>query len=125
VTTTTALSSSDSTGFFSGINSCQLTFFQTGLGACGIDNDDSQFIVAISIELFNDIPGYDGENPNNNPACNRLIKITYQGNSITVKVVDACQACGRTSLDLSFAAFMALAPLALGRLFGATWEWVN
>ncbi|KAK3998026.1 hypothetical protein QBC44DRAFT_229080 [Cladorrhinum sp. PSN332] len=37
-------------------------------------------------------------NPNNNPLCNRNIKVTHNGKSVTVKVVDRCPVCAMFSL---------------------------
>ncbi|GJE91487.1 RlpA-like double-psi beta-barrel (DPBB) domain-containing protein [Phanerochaete sordida] len=98
------------------------TWFTPGLGACGKWNDDSDHIVAIGTALFDQFPGYNGANPNNNPACGRKIKANYKGKSVTVTVVDRCTGCSQWSLDFSPAAFTALAPQSVGRLHDVSWE---
>ena len=47
------------------------TFYATGLGACGITNNDGDHIAAASHVLFDSFPGYKGGNPNANPICGR------------------------------------------------------
>ncbi|KAJ7038092.1 RlpA-like double-psi beta-barrel-protein domain-containing protein-containing protein [Mycena alexandri] len=130
-TTTKASGSSGSSGssavssYFAGVNTGDGTYYNTGLDACGLtDSDSSSFIAAVSIDLFDNYPGYTGGNPNNNPMCNRQVKATYQGKSVTVRVVDRCTGCASQDLDFSPLAFQELAPLAVGRLTGMTWEWV-
>ena len=76
-----------------GTQSGQATYYETGLGACGITNTDSQYICAVSELLFDVYPsvlilfpsrsafslshrGYDGVNPNTNPVCNQQITLT-------------------------------------------------
>lgn len=102
------------------------TFYTPGLGACGETNDESQLVAAIPFGMFGTVPGYNGANPNDNPACGHEIKVSYQGNSVTVKVVDECMGCFiNTSLDMSPTAFQILAPLSVGRIHGITWEWAS
>jgi len=84
---------------------------------------DTDFICAVSKLLFDTFPGYAGVNPNDNPVCGRLIQVTYQGKTVTVKVVDRCEACSLTSLDLSPDAFDQLADRSVGRI-QLSWEWV-
>ncbi|KAI0313729.1 plant expansin [Amylostereum chailletii] len=99
------------------------TYFEVGLGACGIQNIDSDYIVAVSKLMFDTVPGATA-NPNNNPLCNRVINAHYEGNAVTVTVTDRCEACAFTDLDFSPAAFSQLANQAVGRLTGMTWEFV-
>ncbi|KAI0002027.1 plant expansin, partial [Russula vinacea] len=91
------------------------------LGACGIENSNSDFIVAVPPEVFDHFPGYDGANPNTNPICGK--KITAQCN-VTVSVTDRCGGCATgTSLDFTPSAFSQLADQSVGRLFDMTWTW--
>jgi hypothetical protein len=55
----------------------QATWYNPGLGACGISNSDSDLIVAVSATTFDQFPGATG-NPNNNPICNRGIQISCE-----------------------------------------------
>jgi len=107
-----------------GTNTGQATFYATGLGACGITNSDTDHIIAVSELLFDTYPGATA-NPNLNPICNRKIKASYQGKSVTVTVTDRCTACAYTDLDFSPSAFDILADESLGRLSGMTWEWAD
>ncbi|QRV95375.1 hypothetical protein RhiJN_23393 [Ceratobasidium sp. AG-Ba] len=97
---------------------------QIGLGACGWTNSNSEWVAAISHELFDNWPGYTGGNPNNNPVCTtpHTADVTYKGKTIRVGIVDRCEGCALWDLDLSPSAFQQLAPLSAGRLSGATWH---
>ncbi|OJT03036.1 hypothetical protein TRAPUB_6379 [Trametes pubescens] len=126
--TTSAASSSggsDVANFLAGTNVGQATFYATGLTACGITNKDTDYIAAVSHLLFDTYPGYNGVNPNSNPLCNRKVKATYQGKSVTVAITDRCTGCALTDLDFSPSAFDQLASEDLGRLSGMTWVWAD
>ncbi|KAG9314428.1 RlpA-like double-psi beta-barrel-protein domain-containing protein-containing protein [Chiua virens] len=118
---TSSSSSSGNSGFLSGVQSGQGTFYSTGLGACGITNNDSQNIVAVGWQLFDNYPGANG-NSNDNPVCNKNIKVTYQGKSVVVAVTDRCTGCKETDLDMSPNAFDQLADPSVGRI-NLSWEW--
>ncbi|PQE18899.1 SCP-like extracellular protein [Rutstroemia sp. NJR-2017a BVV2] len=96
-------------------NAGDLTYYDVGLGACGWTNADSEMVVALSWELM-------GTQSNGNPNCGKKIKVSYGGKSVVVKVVDKCMGCKTDDLDLSPAAFSALAPESAGRIKG-TWVW--
>lgn len=66
------------------------TWYETGLGACGITNKDTDFIAAVGHTFFDTYPyvtwlyglccrslsyhsGYNGVNPNDNPICGKKI----------------------------------------------------
>ncbi|KZV97967.1 hypothetical protein EXIGLDRAFT_832561 [Exidia glandulosa HHB12029] len=98
------------------------TFYDVGLGACGVFNVPSDFIVAVGHDFFDTFPGATS-NPNNNPVCGRTANASYQGRSIQVKIEDRCEACGPNDLDFSTSAFQALiGPLSIGRAHGMTWS---
>ncbi|KAF8237778.1 barwin-like endoglucanase [Tricholoma matsutake] len=103
---------------------CSPLHLLAGLGACGITNNDQQFIAAVSHSVFDFFPGYNGGNPNSNPVCNKKVQVTYQGKQITVAITDRCVGCMPGDLDFSPAAFSALANPALGRI-DILWEWLN
>ncbi|KAF8997412.1 RlpA-like double-psi beta-barrel-protein domain-containing protein-containing protein [Cyathus striatus] len=100
------------------------TYYDAGLGACGITNTNADYIVAVSTKYFDTFPGYQGGNPNKNPLCGKNIRATYQGKSVTVKVTDRCGGCAYGDIDLTPTAFSKLAPLSVGRLHGVTWNLV-
>ncbi|RDX52071.1 hypothetical protein OH76DRAFT_242576 [Lentinus brumalis] len=118
-------SANDPLGILTGQHVGQGTFYATGLGSCGITNSDSDFIAAVSHELYDNYPGYNGANPNNNDLCNRKINATYKGKTITVRAVDRCTGCAIWDLDFSPSAFLALSPFEVGRIDGLTWEWAS
>ncbi|GJE87591.1 hypothetical protein PsYK624_036740 [Phanerochaete sordida] len=97
------------------------TFYATGLGACGINNVDTDHIAAVSHLLFDTFPGYTGENPNNNPICNMKATATWGGKSVQVTITDRCEGCDMFSLDFSPSAFDELAAESIGRLTGMVW----
>ncbi|EJD03837.1 expansin family protein [Fomitiporia mediterranea MF3/22] len=101
----------------------QGTFYQIGLGACGVTNGGNDKIAAVSHLLFDAFPGYDGVNPNSNPVCGKSITLTYQGKSTTVKIEDRCEACALTDIDLAPSAFEQIADFSVGRISGMTWVW--
>ncbi|KAG8711593.1 hypothetical protein FRC09_020521 [Ceratobasidium sp. 395] len=107
-----------------GTHTGQLTYYQIGLGACGWNNRNDEWVAAISHELYDNYPGYSGGNPNNNPVCTtpHTADITYGGKTIRVGIVDRCEGCALWDVDLSPSAFQQFAPLATGRLYGATWH---
>ncbi|RXW23493.1 hypothetical protein EST38_g2390 [Candolleomyces aberdarensis] len=110
-------------GFLAGTQSGQGTFYDTGLGACGRVNRDTDLIAAVSMHLFDNYPGA-GNNPNNNPVCGKRIRASRGGSSVTITVVDRCVGCAMTDLDFSPSAFDALTGgnRGLGRV-QITWEW--
>ncbi|CAK7895478.1 hypothetical protein CAAN1_10S00408 [[Candida] anglica] len=130
--TTTSLSSSASTstsapaptttgGSSSGEFTGDGTYYDTGMGACGGVNHDTDYIVAISHLLFE--PKTPNGNPNNNPLCGKKIRAFRDGKSVDVTVVDQCMGCKRDDLDFSPAAFEAIGDKALGRM-DISWEWL-
>ncbi|KAF8969002.1 RlpA-like double-psi beta-barrel-protein domain-containing protein-containing protein, partial [Flammula alnicola] len=98
------------------------TFYNTGLGACGVTTLDSDLAVAVSPLLFDNYPGYNGINPNDNPVCGKILTASYQGKSVTVTVVDRMSSGQVTDLQFSPAAFETLASLSLGAI-EMTWVW--
>ncbi|CAK5264142.1 unnamed protein product [Mycena citricolor] len=100
------------------------TFFNPGLGACGIFNTNADFIVAVSAFVFDTFPGATS-NPNANPICGRRIVANFQGRSVVATVTDRCAGCAGTGdLDFSPAAFSQLADPSVGRIFGVTWNFI-
>ncbi|KAH9930556.1 RlpA-like double-psi beta-barrel-protein domain-containing protein-containing protein [Amylocystis lapponica] len=102
-------------------NTGEATYYYPGLGACGITNTQDQYVVAVSVDFYNDYPGATS-NPNDNPICQHSLTANYNGNSVTVAIVDQCEACAYYDIDLSPAAFQGLADLSVGRLDGVTWS---
>ncbi|KAI0820941.1 plant expansin [Irpex lacteus] len=101
------------------------TYYATGLTACGVTNNDSEYIAAVSHLLYDSFPGYSGGNPNHNPICGKSVTAHYKGKSVTVKITDRCVGCAKWDLDFSPAAFSKLAAFEIGRLEGVTWSFNN
>ena len=119
-TSATAPATSATSAPSSGTHSGQGTYYSTGLGACGITNVDTDYIVAISHELYDE--NAKDANPNNNPLCGKKITAHYQGKSVEVTVVDRCEGCQYNDLDFSPSAFSHIADQDLGRI-DITWNW--
>ncbi|CAI5759437.1 unnamed protein product [Candida verbasci] len=104
------------------VKSGEGTYYDVSVGAtaCGTYHANSEYIVALSKDLY-DENNIDG-NPNNNPLCGKKIKAFYQGKSVEVTVVDRCEGCAYNDLDFSPSAFSQLADQGLGRI-DITWQW--
>ncbi|PBK73616.1 hypothetical protein ARMSODRAFT_641635 [Armillaria solidipes] len=100
-----------------------VTYYSTGLGACGVTSSDTDRIVALSQELY-DLYTTNG-NSNDNSLCGKTIHIEYGSSSTDVTVVDRCTGCSSTDLDLSPTAFTDLASEDDGRLYGASWYFTS
>ena len=118
-----AASSPASSGSSSGVcnsgSPCEgdITYYEAGLGACGVTNDGStENVVALPHGLM-------GPLSNSNPYCGKTItiKCTTTGKTTTATVVDKCMGCDGYSIDLSNAAFLELDELAVGRTTAEWW----
>jgi hypothetical protein len=127
-----------------------LTYYDPGLGACGIDSGDNDAVVAVSHYTFDAVQK--GSDPNQNPLCGRKIRATRvdersgKSVSIDVTVIDRCKCdvledlgrnclvgclanyrlgtgCEPTDIDVSPAMFDKMADHALGRVL-VTWAWL-
>ncbi|KAF7969264.1 hypothetical protein HWV62_27862 [Athelia sp. TMB] len=116
------------------------TYFEVGLGACGVYNVDTDHIVAVSEALFDSYPETSPGNPNTNAVCNRVITIScayciikalftvrtnkFADGGVTQQAIitDRCAGCaGWGDLDMSPSLFQTFAPEAVGRLYGVNW----
>lgn len=112
--------SAPSTGGGSGDHTGEATFYDTGMGSCGITSTDSDFIVALNKDMWQ--AGMIDGNPNHNTLCGKKLTAHRGGKSVTVTVTDMCPGCASGDLDLSPAAFNALASPSEGRV-GVSWSW--
>ncbi|WAQ83863.1 hypothetical protein PtA15_4A312 [Puccinia triticina] len=99
------------------------TYYEPGLGSCGLTNGPGDMIVAVSKLLYDSFPSQGG-NPNTNEVCGKKIRATYQGRSCEVTVVDRCEACLEGALDFTITAFEKLGKKEEGRLHGMTWTFI-
>ncbi|KAJ7711903.1 hypothetical protein B0H16DRAFT_1627273 [Mycena metata] len=74
--------------------SIKFTNYNAGLGACGTTNSDSEFVVALSAQDWD-----------NGASCYKEIYITYNGISATAQIVDECEICPHRGLDFSQSLF--------------------
>lgn len=109
-----------------------LTYFQTGLGACGWTTGQEDLIVSISHTVF-DAAGSSssqGGNSNTNPLCGRMVRATRYNEdagaerSVDLKVVDRCTGCAPEDLDTTLGAFEKLASEDEGRV-DVRWAWLE
>lgn len=119
--TATTITSSTSTSIFdsSVIHSGVATYYSVGADNCGTSSTDSDYVCAISQQLYNTVANSESISE----YCGHKINITYNGKTIQVTVVDSCESCDANHLDLSPTAFSALADENLG-VIDITWEWV-
>lgn len=104
VVTSAAVSTSGYSGTCSSSSPCtgDITYYQAGLGACGLTTDgDTDMVIALPHELM-------GTQSNGNPYCGKTVTISANGHKITAIVVDKCMGCVGYSIDLSNAAFLGL-----------------
>jgi hypothetical protein len=104
-----------------------LTYYEPGLGACGITSTSSENIVAVSRLLFD--AAQSGSDPNQNPLCGKKLraKRVKEGSgerSVDLTVVDRCVGCKETDIDVSISVFKKLADEDLGRVT-TSWSWLD
>ncbi|KZV82255.1 hypothetical protein EXIGLDRAFT_729962 [Exidia glandulosa HHB12029] len=97
------------------------TFYDVGLGSCGINSSPSENVVAVSQSVFDSFPGATA-NPNNNPICGQHATVSFNGKTIDVTIVDRCTGCAPGDLDFSTGAFSQLADMSAGRIHGIQWS---
>lgn len=120
-TSSSTSSASASSGSSSGSKHGQGTYYEPGLGSCGKTSTSEDKIVAVPIGLYN---SKNVGNTNDNPLCGKKIKASYEGKSVVVTVVDACQGCKENDLDFSPSAFESIADKDLGRI-EISWDWLD
>ncbi|SJX65549.1 uncharacterized protein SRS1_16175 [Sporisorium reilianum f. sp. reilianum] len=99
------------------------TFYNTGLGACGIVNNDNEPIVAVSRDIFEQYNPSSG-NPNHNSLCGKKVEISWKGKTVQAFATDECPSCERSSLDCSPSVFEKLDDKDKGVLEGISWRFV-
>lgn len=94
------------------------TFYTPSADNCGTHATANDLVVAIARSIYTTTNSQDVS-----AMCGRQIQVSYNGNSVTVTVVDLCESCGPLDLDLLPAAFQHLALLDTG-VIPVTWTWV-
>ncbi|KAJ5496498.1 hypothetical protein N7463_008485 [Penicillium fimorum] len=98
-----------------------LTWYNTGLGACGWFDNEGDHICAVSHIVF-DRANVDG-NSNHNTLCGWLIHIQRGDRGIDVTLVDRCEGCGEFDVDVSRGVFEQLGNIDEGRVH-TDWWWI-
>ncbi|KAF8737898.1 hypothetical protein AX14_012269 [Amanita brunnescens Koide BX004] len=91
------------------------TWYNVGLGNCGQQNVDTDPIVAISKQL------YDQNKASN---CNQWVQISANGKSVYAMVRDSCPGCQLYDLDMSPKTFSGLADKSAGRI-QISWQFMD
>ncbi|KAJ7244896.1 RlpA-like double-psi beta-barrel-protein domain-containing protein-containing protein [Mycena rebaudengoi] len=109
---------------FTSVHNGEMTYYGQSLGACGDVYNDQSFTAAVSRLMFDTWPGANPASQNRNPICGPFVPgrqtLTNAG-TIQVKIVDRCEKCAIDDIDLTPAAFAALADPGPGRL-PVTWK---
>lgn len=98
----------------------EITYYDTGVGACGISSAGTEAVAAVSMLLYDQyVPG---GNPNACTLCGKYITIqTKSQGPYKVKIVDRCVGCKINDIDLSRTAFDFATDKADGRAYDMTW----
>lgn len=121
-TSTSTSTSPTSTSLFDSnvIHNGDATYYSVGADNCGTSSSDTDYVCAISQQLYNTVT----DSESISEYCGHMINITYNDKNVQVKVVDSCPSCDKDSLDLSPSAFEALADLEIGVL-AIEWQWIS
>ncbi|KAL8963652.1 MAG: hypothetical protein Q9183_004985 [Haloplaca sp. 2 TL-2023] len=117
--TNTASSNSGNCGEVGGSCSGDITFYDTGLGACGWTNDGT------TENVFALAHGMMGAQSNGNPFCGRQAEVSLNGKTVIGTLVDKCGGCEGQDIDLSHSMFQALADEGKGRIEGVKWHFID
>ncbi|KAI0086314.1 RlpA-like double-psi beta-barrel-protein domain-containing protein-containing protein [Irpex rosettiformis] len=91
-------------------DNARMTFYETGMGACGKTNSDGDFIVALNSQQFA-----------GGSHCFETITISYQGKTTQATIMDECPGCPYAGLDLSPGLFSFFASQDAG-VINAAWD---
>jgi expansin (peptidoglycan-binding protein) len=102
------------------INGRATYYNDAGYGACGTQIDAATQLLAAAPAAY-----WTTANPNNDPLCRGVsVRVSYNGRTVTVPVVDKCPSCDGGHIDLSAPAFAQLADPGLGTI-PVTWTFVR
>lgn len=102
-----------------------MTYYTTGLGACGWTNGYSDKIAAVSYDIFDSYAAEESVGgSNSNPVCGKTVTITgVDGMPYVATIVDRCPGCDAGSLDLSQGFFDSVTSNGDGRVHNINWVW--
>ena len=104
----------------------EMTYFAVGMGACGHESSESDKMVAISKDLFDQYTP--NGNPNKNPLCGQTVSITgADGTTHEAQIWDRCVGCAEGDLDMPQSFFDVVTKdkegkIADGRAYGMSWS---
>jgi hypothetical protein len=104
----------------------EMTYFTPGMGACGHESSESEEMVAISKDLFDQYTP--NGNPNKNPLCGQTVDITSaDGTTRKATIWDRCVGCAEGDLDMPQSFFNQVTKnkegvIADGRAYGMSWS---
>lgn len=90
--------------------SARLTYYDAGENACGSDDSNTDYVIALSPTRFD-----------NGAHCYKKVTIQYNGQKVQATVTDQCPGCQDAQADLSRPLFAHLAPLDEGVIYGDWW----
>jgi expansin (peptidoglycan-binding protein) len=109
----TAASPFSTAGLSKRFDHAKMTFYDVGLGACGHNNQPSDFFVALNAAEYD-----------SGHHCGQRIQIRANGKSSVAQVVDRCTGCEGHGLDLSKGLFSHFADTKDG-VFAASWDFIS
>lgn len=99
----------------------EMTYFTPGMGACGENSGETDSMVAISKDLFDQYTP--NGNPNKNPLCGATVTIKGKdGADHKATIWDRCVGCAEADLDMPQAFFNTVTDHADGRAYGMSWS---
>lgn len=99
----------------------EMTYFTPGMGACGESSSETDSMVAISKDLFDQYTP--NGNPNKNPLCGKTVTIKGKdGADHTATIWDRCVGCAEADLDMPQAFFNTVTNHADGRAYDVSWS---
>jgi hypothetical protein len=99
----------------------EMTYFTPGMGACGESSSETDSMVAISKDLFDQYTP--NGNPNKNPLCGATVTIKGKdGADHKATIWDRCVGCAEADLDMPQAFFNTVTDHADGRAYGVSWS---
>ena len=99
-----------------------LTYYDPGLGACGVTSKNGDHIVAVSHIIYDAVST--SSDPNANPLCGKKIRARKDNKSVDLTVVDRCTGCEPTDIDITMDVFASLADIDQGRV-PVEWNWLE
>ncbi|KAF8469404.1 RlpA-like double-psi beta-barrel-protein domain-containing protein-containing protein [Russula ochroleuca] len=89
------------------------TWYETGMGNCGWENNDNQLVVAVSESVYS-----------NGVHCGKTVLVHSGGKTAQAEVVDSCPGCGENDLDMSPAMFQHFSGLGTG-VISIQWSYTS